>query len=260
MSNRIHPTAIVAEGARLGTGNEIGPYVIIEGDVVLGDGNHLASHCVIKRGCRMGNNNRVAEHAVIGGDPQDLGFDPATPSRVEIGDDNVLREYVTVHRGSKAEGVTRLGNGNYLMVEAHVAHDCRLADNIVIAPATGIGGHVHIDSRAFISGGVMVHQFVHIGRLAMIGGNTKLTQDALPYMITDGVPGRVRGLNSVGLRRAGFGREDMRALKQAYRILFDGRAELDDMLARLRALDSEHCRALADFIAASQRGFHRAAS
>lgn len=260
MSNRIHPTAIVADTARLGQGNRIGPYAVIEDDVVLGDNNQLASHCVIKRYCEMGNGNRVAEHAVLGGDPQDLAFDAATPSKVLIGDDNVLREYVTVHRGSKAEGVTRLGNGNYLMVEAHVAHDCRLDDNIVIAPATGVGGHVHIESRAFISGGVMVHQFVHIGRNAMIGGNTKLTQDALPYMITDGVPGRVRGLNSVGLRRAGFGREDLRALKQAFRLLFDGAGKLDEQVAALRELESEHCRYLADFITNSKRGFHRTES
>ncbi|HEB59371.1 MAG TPA: acyl-ACP--UDP-N-acetylglucosamine O-acyltransferase [Gammaproteobacteria bacterium] len=258
MSNHIHPTAIIADSARLGQGNHIGPYVVIEDDVVLGDDNRLASHCVIKRYCRMGNGNRVAEHAVIGGDPQDLSFDPATPSRVEIGNDNVLREYVTIHRGSKAGIVTRLGNTNYLMVEVHVAHDCQLADDIVIAPATGIGGHVHIETRAFISGGVMVHQFVRIGRQAMIGGNTKLTQDALPYMITDGVPGRARGLNSVGLRRAGFGREDMRALKQAWRVLFEGHDSLDAILARLRELDSAHCRYLADFIAESKRGFHRA--
>ena len=257
MSNTIHPTAIVDPSAELGQGNQIGPYAIIEKDVVLGDNNMIASHAVIKKGTRMQHGNRVFEHAVLGGIPQDLGFNEAMESYLEIGSHNVLRESVTIHRASKVEQSTIIGDHLFMMNLAHIGHDCKLGNNIIIAPSTGIGGHVHIENRAFISGGVMVHQFIHIGRFAMIGGNCKVTQDVLPFMITDGVPGTVHGLNLVGLKRAGFSREDIKALKQAYQILFRQSLCLSDILAELRKLDSTHVEHLAGFIEAAKRGFHR---
>ena len=258
MENDIHPAALVSPDAVLGKGNTIGPFAVIEAGVALGDDNRVAAHSVVKSGTALGNRNVLAEHVVLGGAPQDLGFDTATPTRVSIGDDNTFREYVTVNRASKPDQSTRIGDHSLLMNGAHVAHDCQLGDWIVVAPFAAFAGHVYIDDRAFVSGGVMVHQFAKLGRFAMIGGNSKITQDVLPYMITDGVPGKVKGLNSVGLRRAGFSPTEMRALKDAYRLIFGSVKSKENLVAELAAMDSEHCRYLAEFIAASRRGFHRA--
>lgn len=257
MPNTIHPTALVSPRARLGTDNVIGPYVVIEDDVEIGSNNRFGAHCVVKARSRIGDGNALHEHVVFGGLPQDKGFVEKETFAV-LGNGNTLREYVTVNRGSK-EGETRLGNGNYLMVNAHVGHDCQLADDIVIAPGSGLGGHVRVATRAFISGGVMVHQYVRIGSLAMIGGNSKITQDALPFMITDGAPGVVRGLNTVGLRRAGLTGAERAALKRAFHVLFDAHRPPAEIAADLRALATPHTHELAEFILASKRGFHRAA-
>lgn len=257
MSNKIHPTAIVSGQAQLGESNVVGPYVVIEDNVQIGNENSLLTGTVLKNGVKMGDANTVHEYAVIGGAPQDVGFNSTTLSYVTIGDRNTLREYVTVHRASKAEAMTRLGDRNYLMTQVHVAHDCLLGDQVTIAPGTGLGGFVHVADRAFISGGVMVHQFVHIGTLAMIGGNAKITQDVLPYMLIDGVPGTARGLNLVGLRRAGFSRSDLQALKKAYQLIHRSSRPLQAILDELRGMDSPYALHLAEFIASSDRSFHR---
>ena len=254
--NEIHPTAIVSDKAQLGKGNRIGPYALIEDDVQLGDNNEIAAHVVLKKYTRLGNDNYLAEHVVLAGLPQDLGFKDK-PSYVELGDGNTLREGVTINRATKDDSATRLGDHNYLMALVHVGHDCQLGNNIIIAPSSGIGGHVHIADKAFISGGVMVHQFVRIGSYAMIGGNTKITQDTLPYMITDGAPATVHGLNLVGLKRAGFKLEMIKALKEAYRVLFRSPLSLDEKLKQIAAIDNEHTKALVNFIQASKRSFHR---
>ena len=176
-----------------------------------------------------------------------------------MGDGNVLREFVTISRATtKESGWTRIGDNNYFMAVSHVAHDCQLGNNIVMANDAVLAGHVHIGDRAFISGGVKIHQFTRIGEYAMIGGNSKITQDCLPYMITDGVPGKVRGLNAVGLKRAGFTIHDMRELKQAYRILLDSRRDMDVILSEPEQLNSDHAIKLVDFIKVSKRNFHRA--
>lgn len=257
MSNLIHPTALVSDKAILGKGNTVGAFVIIEDNVVIGDNNTLLSSVVLKSGTRLGNENKLHEQAVIGGLPQDLGFDTDTISHVEMGNQNVIREFVTIHRASKENSATKLGNNNYLMAQVHLGHDVVLANNVIIAPSTGLGGFVTVEDRAFISGGVMVHQFVHIGSFAMLGGNAKITQDALPYMITDGNPARVSGLNKVGLRRAGFKLDDMKMLKKAYHILFNSELTLDERLSRLSDLNHENTNHLISFIQASKRGFHR---
>lgn len=256
MANDIHSTAIVSEQAELGDNNQIGPYAVIEADTVVGDGNIIAAHAVVKRRTRIADNNTIAEHAVLGGLPQDLGFTEGE-TEVEIGSGNVLREGVTINRATKDQSATRLGDNNYFMTQVHVGHDCQIGNHVIIAPSTGIGGHVHIQDRAFISGGVMVHQFVNIGAYAMIGGNSKITQDALPFFMTDGVPATVRGLNLVGLKRAGYRREDIRALKEAYRILFRSLDPLDDRIAEISAIDNKTVSQLTEFITASKRGFHR---
>ena len=250
----IHATAIVAAGATLGAGVKIGPYAVIEDDVVLGEGCHIAAHAVIKRHTRMGARNRVAEHAVIGGDPQDLKFNPGCLSYTGIGDDNDFREGVTIHRGSREGGRTSVGNGCFLLVDAHIGHDCVVGNHVVMVNNATLAGEAVVHDRAFLSGFVGVHQFCRIGRHAMIGGLTKLVQDALPFCITDGHPGRARGLNLVGLRRSGFSKSEITALKEAYRML-QARVPLAEALAGMQALGSAAVGELAGFIAASKRGF-----
>ncbi|MDP2133851.1 MAG: acyl-ACP--UDP-N-acetylglucosamine O-acyltransferase [Sulfuritalea sp.] len=250
----IHPGAVIAADAKLGAGVRIGPFAVIEEDVVLGDGVDIAAHAVIKHHTRIGARTRIAEHAVIGGDPQDFKFKPDCLSYTEIGDDNWLREGVTVHRGSREGSATRLGNGCFLMAYSHVAHDCIVGNQVVMANTAGIAGEVVVHDRAFISAAVTVHQFCRIGRNAMIGLSAKVVQDALPFCITDGNPGRARGLNLVGLRRNGFGADEIRALKEAYRMLYS-RVPLEQALAAMRAMNSGAVTEVADFIAGSKRGF-----
>jgi UDP-N-acetylglucosamine acyltransferase len=250
----IHPTAIVASDAKLGAGVRIGPYAVIEEDVVLGEGCEIAAHAVIKRHTRMGARNLVSEHAVIGGEPQDVKFRRDCVSYTVIGDDNRFREGVTVHRGSREGAATRIGNGCFLMATAHLAHDCQVGNQVIIVNAAGIAGEVVIHDRAFVSGLVTIHQFCRIGRNAMISQSARLTQDALPFCITEGHPARARGLNLVGLRRAGFPKEEIAALKEAYRLLY-ARVPLAEALARMRAMGSPSVGELAAFIEASKRGF-----
>lgn len=249
----IHPTALIDAGAELGDQVCIGPFAVIEQDVVLGDGCEVGAHSVIKRHTRMGQGNQVHEHVVIGGTPQDRKFQGCA-SRVEIGDGNVIREGVTIHRGSKEGAVTRIGNGNYLMACCHIAHDCVIGDEVTIANNTLFAGYVTVASRAFVSGAVTIHQFCRVGTLAMVGASARINQDCLPYVLTDGVPGRARGLNLVGLKRVGMAADDIRALKRAYRVLCSGR-QLGAALAELGDSDSAPVRELCRFIEGSRRGF-----
>jgi len=252
VTNQIHPTALVSQQAQLGTNNSIGPYVTIEDDVQIGNGNTILQGAIIKNGSRIGNDNAVHEYAVIAGQPQDIGFENGT-TQVRIGDRNVLREYVTISRATIDEIPTSIGNENYLMNQVHLGHDCVLNNNIIIAPGTGLGGHVYVGDRAFISGGVMVHQFIQIGTIAMIGGNSKIVKDVLPYMITDGVPAEPYGPNVIGLRRAGFGSEDLRALKQCYKIIKRSGLAKEEVLGQLRELSTETAIHLANFIENSKK-------
>ena len=250
----IHPTAVIDPGARIGAGVRIAAYAVIEEDVVIGEGCRIAAHAVIKRHTRMGARNLVGEHVVIGGDPQDLKFDPGTLSGVELGDDNVLREGVTIHRGSRPDSFTRVGNSCFLMAYCHIAHDCAIGNHVIMANTATLGGEVVVFDRAFLSGAVNVHQFCRIGRNAMIGGCSKVTQDVLPYCITDGNPGRARGLNLVGLRRSGFAPADIAALKEAYRMLYQ-RLPLATAIERMQASASAPVQELAAFMASAKRGF-----
>lgn len=250
--DRIDPTAIVDPGARLGKGIEIGPYAVIEADAEIGDGCTIAAHAVVKRHTRLGRGNRVYEHAVIGGEPQDVRFSGCA-SFVTIGDDNVIREGVTIHRGSRAGGVTRIGNGCMLMACVHVAHDCELADGVIMANGAVLGGHVRVGERAFISGLVGVHQFCRVGRLAMVASGARIVQDCLPFVITEGHPARARALNVVGLRRAGFDSAALIELKRAFRLLRSG-LPLAKILAQMDAMGSPLAREMAEFIRGAERG------
>lgn len=252
----IHPQALIAPGVRLGKGNRVGPGVVIEDDVEIGDDNTFLPYAIIKSGTRMGNGNTVHEHAVLGGLPQDLSFQ-GRETTLEIGDGNVFREGATISRGCKGEGRTVVGNRNYIMASSHAGHDCRLGDNIILANGALLAGHVEVEDRVFISGCVIVHQFCRIGRYAMLSGGARLSLDAPPFFITEGSPARVRGLNIVGLKRAGFTAEDISALKQAYRTLFRGHRPLDLVMEELARSDDPHVRHLHGFLAGSRRGFHR---
>lgn len=215
----IHPLAIVSPQASLGQGTTVGPFSIIEPDAVLGRNCTLASRVVIKSGTTLGDNNTIYEGAVLGGLPQHLRM-PERPGRLEIGSHNTIRENVTVHRGLAEDAVTRIGNSNLLMVGMHVAHDCTIGDNVVFANNVLLGGFVHVGDRAFLSGAVAVHQFCRVGRLAMVGGCARVVQDVPPYVMIDGHSGLIVGLNLVGLRRNGYGPEDVAQLKAAYRAIY----------------------------------------
>ena len=250
----IHRTAMISEGARLGAGVTVGPYAVIEEETEVGDHTEVRAHAVVKRFSAIGEANVIHEGAVIGGEPQDLGFRDCRSS-VRTGARCVVREGVTIHRGTREGAETRVGDDCFLMACAHVAHDCRLGDGVILANNVALAGHVEVGDRAFLSGGVVVHQFCRIGRLAMIGGNAKIVQDCLPFVTTDGVPGRASGLNLVGLRRAGFGAADLRELKRAYKTLLRSGLLLADALNQLSAQDHPLVRHLADFARTSKRGF-----
>ena len=235
----IHPTAIIEDNVEIGPDCEIGAYT------------------VIKRFTRLGARNRIFEHAVIGGEPQDVKFRGET-SFLEIGDDNIVREFCTLHRANGAGETTRIGSRNFFMVGVHVAHNCVIGDDNIFANEVALAGHITIEDHVFLSNGVGAHQFVRMGRHAMIGGKSKIVQDVLPFFITDGNPPRVRGVNSVGLRRSGFNEDERRALKDAYRILFRSALPLQNALQTLDELEDEHVAHLVNFIRGSKRGFVRA--
>jgi UDP-N-acetylglucosamine acyltransferase len=253
----IHPTAIVSPRAHLAKDVRVGPYAVIEDEVIIGAGCEIGAHAIVKRFTTLGARNRVFEHATIGGEPQDVKF-KGEASGLSIGDDNLIREYATIHRASGEGNITRVGSGNFLMVGVHVAHNCEVGDDNILANGVALAGHVAVADHVFLSSNVGAHQFVRMGRYAMVGGKSKIVQDVLPYFTTDGNPARVRGLNSVGLRRAGFSTDTRRALKRAYQILFRTRLPLADALRQLEQFDDEHVRHLADFIRHSRRGFARA--
>jgi UDP-N-acetylglucosamine acyltransferase len=253
---QVHPTAAVDAGARLAEGVVVGPYAVVERGAVVGPRSEIRAHAVVKRCTTLGADNVVHEGAVLGGEPQDVGFSGADSSLV-IGDGNRIREGVTIHRASTPGGATRVGSGCFLMASSHVAHDCQVGDGVVMANNVALAGHVHVGDRAFLSGGVVVHQFCRVGRLAMLGGNAKVVRDCLPFVVTDGVPARARGLNVVGLRRAGLAAADVRVLKECYRLLLRSGKRLQEALAGLDQLGHPLAAELAAFVRASRRGITR---
>jgi UDP-N-acetylglucosamine acyltransferase len=252
----IHPTAIVSPRARIAGNARIGPYAIVEEEVSIGEACEIAAHAVIKRFTTLGRGNRIYEHAVLGGEPQDVKFRNEL-SRLVIGDDNLIREYATLHRASGEGQETRIGSRNFLMIGVHVAHNCVVGDDNIFANGAALAGHITVEDHVFLSNNVGCHQFVRLGRYAMVGGKSKIVQDVLPFFTTDGNPPRVRGLNSVGLRRAGFSSESRRALKAAYQLLFRSGLSLSDALAEMARLNDAHVNHLRDFIGDSLRGFTR---
>jgi UDP-N-acetylglucosamine acyltransferase len=251
---KLNPTSSVSPDARLGADVSVGPYAVIENDTEIGEGSDIRSHAVIKRFTTLGPRNIVHEGAVLGGEPQDLGFIDCR-SYLRIGSNNRIREGVTIHRGTQQESATVVGSNCFIMANAHVAHNCRLGDGVIVANNVALAGYVDIQDQVFISGGVVIHQFCRIGRLAMIGGNSKIVQDCLPFVITDGAPGRACGLNVVGLRRAAFKSGGIQNLKEAYRLLLRSGLSLTEALATLENFGDPQVSQLVDFIRNSSRGF-----
>jgi UDP-N-acetylglucosamine acyltransferase len=253
----IHPTAVVSSRAEIGANVRIGPYAVVEEDVTIGEGCEIAAHACIKRFTALGRRNRVYEHAVLGGEPQDVKFRDEE-SRLTIGDDNLIREFATLHRASGVGEETLIGSRNFLMIGTHVAHNCRIGDDNIFANGVALAGYIIVEDHVFLSNNVGAHQFVRMGRYAMVGGKSKIVQDVLPFFTTDGNPPRVRGLNSVGLRRGGFDRAARLSLKHAYQLLFRRGLSLEEALDRMSRLKDENVDHLIGFIRGSQRGFTRA--
>ena len=228
----IHPTAIVDPKTELGNNVTIGPYSIIESDVRIGDGCRIASNVLIGSGARLGKNVEIHHGAVVGTVPQDLKFG-GEKTTAEIGDNTVIREYVTVNRGTVDRLKTIVGSDCLLMAYAHVAHDCVLGDKVIMANAVNLGGHVKIDDWAIVGGLVPVHQFTRIGKHAMIGGGFRVVQDVCPFALMAGCPLRVVSVNHVGLSRRGFSEETIKTLKAAFKILFRSKLNTSRALSRV---------------------------
>ena len=235
MSMTIHPTAVVSPEAELAEDVEIGPFAVIDGGVKLAAGVKVGGHAWLTGDTSVGEGCSVGWGSVIGAKPQDLGFDPAINSGVRIGPRNAIREYVTIHRSSKPGGYTTLGEGNYLMTGAHLGHDSQVGDGNVIANNVLFGGHVLLGNRAFLGGGSVYHQFVHIGDLAMVQGNAGASQDVPPYCVVHGI-NHLAGLNTVGLRRAGFDAATRTEIKQLFALLFRSELPLGKALEEAAAM------------------------
>lgn len=219
MNSKIHPTAIIDPQAELDATVEVGPFAVIGGGVTVGAHTKIGAHAVLEGPLTIGEHNQIFPGAALGLAPQDLKYDGRTGG-VRIGHHNILREYVTINASTGEEEQTILGDHNCLMAYSHVAHNCHLQDHIVVANSGAIAGHVVIGSRAVIGGLVGIHQFVHVGQMAMVGGMSKITRDIPPFTMVQGNPAELQGLNVVGLRRAGLSREELKGLKGAYKRLY----------------------------------------
>jgi UDP-N-acetylglucosamine acyltransferase len=249
----IHPTAVVDARAEIDPSAELGPYVVIEGPVRVGPRTRVMAGAFLTGHCVIGADNVIHPGAVLGHEPQDTAYSGADTG-LRIGDRNVFREHCEVHRGTKAGTWTEIGDDNFLMSRAHVAHNCRIGNRVVLATGATLGGHVEVEDQAFISGNCVVHQYCRVGRLAIMRGLSRTSRDVPPFAISDDLH-TVRGVNRIGLRRAGFDAERIRILQRAFRILFARRTNLKLAMARVEAeLRSPDVAYLLAFIRASRRG------
>lgn len=251
----VHPTAVVATGAHLGADVEIGPYCVIGPEVTIGAGTRLMAHVVVDGWTTIGARCTLFPFACIGTQTQDLKFRGGRTS-VEIGDETTLREYVTVNSGTNEGEVTRVGSRCHIMAYAHVAHACQVGNGVIMANGATLAGEVVVEDQATIGGLCGIHQFVRVGRMAMLGGCTKLTQDCMPYMIADGNPAQVHGVNRIGLQRRNVSEESQRLLKQAHRILCRENLSTSQALERIDAEleKSPELDVLVAFVRKSERG------
>ncbi|HLV25325.1 MAG TPA: acyl-ACP--UDP-N-acetylglucosamine O-acyltransferase [Gemmatimonadales bacterium] len=254
-SARIHSSAIVSEDARLAADVEIGPFAIVGDDCEIGPGCVIGPRATVERNTRLGRNVKIGTGSVVGGDPQDLKYQ-GEYTIVEIGDDTVVREYVTINRGTSHSGATTIGVGSFVMSYVHVAHDCHIGDGVILGNAVQLAGHITVEDRAIVSGLSGTHQFVRIGRHSFVGGCSRVAKDVPPYLKAVGNPVKLYGLNSVGLQRSGFPEETIRELKRAYRVIFRSDLTVSRALERARAELSplSEVQHFLEFIEASERG------
>jgi len=252
---KVHPSAVISPTATLGSDVSIGPFCVVEDDAVIGDGCALVSHAIVGHQVVLGPGNTLLPGVVVGGPPQHVRAGQALGS-VAIGEGNTLRENVTIHRSLQPGHCTTLGDGNYIMINAHVAHDCQIGDHTIVANNVMLAGHVVIEDRAFLSGAAGVHQFCRVGRLALVGGQAHLTQDVPPFVLIDGVSTSAVGLNRVGLRRAGYTPADIAQLKAAYQLIYRSGLPWREVLVRLQdQFAAGPAAAFYEFLSTSTRGF-----
>jgi UDP-N-acetylglucosamine acyltransferase len=255
----LHPTAVIDSSAVIAADTIVGPYCVIGADVEIGSKCHIGPHVVIEGPTRIGDENRVFQFASLGAPPQDTKY-AGEPTPLIVGHRNTIREAATLHRGTvDGSGETRIGDDNLLMAYSHVAHDCRLGDSVIMANGATLGGHVEIEDFAIIGGLAAVHQYCRVGQSSMIGGGAMAVQDVPPFCIAVGDRARLAGLNVVGLRRRGFDRDRIAAIKSAYRLLFQSKLPRAEALARIRSESSisEDVARMLEFIENSSRGVCR---
>lgn len=225
----VHPTAVIEPGAELAPDVVVGPFCFVEKGVILGAGTKLESHVTVRGGTTMGARNVVAQGAIIGGDPQDRKY-KGEPTFLTIGDDNVFREYVTIHRATGEGKFTTIGDRNYLMAFVHIGHNCTIMNDVTMANNVGVSGHVTVENMSNIGGLTGIHQFVRIGQLAMVGGMSRIVRDVPPYMLVEGMEQTVHDINAVGLRRIGVTQESRLALHKACKLIFKSQLGLTNAL------------------------------
>ncbi len=253
----VAPTARVHPEAQVGPGCRIGEFCIVEQDARLGADCLLEPYVYVKRWTTLGDRNEISAGTVLGTDPLDKNF-TGERSYLIIGERNKIREHYTVSRGTKPESETRIGDGNFIMTSGHIAHNCVIGNNTVIASCALVAGYAEVEDQAFLSGGVVVHQYSKIGRLAMVGGNTRVNSDVPPFFLYSDFNVAAKGLNVVGLKRAAFSLAEIGLLKTAYKLLYRSNLRLEEALARIETeVPSPHTKQLVNFVRSSKRGICR---
>lgn len=255
---QVHSTAIISKKARLSEDIKVGPYAIIGDNVMIGSGTKIGAYCVFEGNTTIGDNCQIFTGAVLGSPPQDLKY-KGEKNFLEIGNNNIIREYCTFNPGTEENGITRVGSHNVFMAYSHIAHDCAVGDNCIIANCGTLAGHVTIEDKAIIGGLVAIHQFVRVGSLSIIGGCSKVVQDIPPYSTCDGHPARIYGLNLIGLRRNGINKASIQELNRAFRLLFNSGLSIKHALEKIEQeiKPSDEISRLLSFIKGSKRGLAR---
>jgi UDP-N-acetylglucosamine acyltransferase len=257
-SASIAPTAKIDPGATIGPNCRVGEFCIVEADTQIGEGCVLEPYVYIKRWTTLGAHNEISAGTILGTDPLDKNFHGAR-SYLRIGSHNKIREHFTISRATKPEAATVIGDGNFIMTSGHIAHDCRIGNNVVVCSCALLAGYVEVEDQAFISGGVVIHQYSKIGRLAMIAGNVRVNSDLPPFFLYSDFNVAAKGVNVVGLRRAGFDADGLAKVKEYYRLLFRSGFKKDEVCRQLEAYGTEAAIHLARFVRESQRGIAREA-
>lgn len=240
MTELIHSTAVIHDGAKLHPSVKVGAYSIIHADVTIGEGTVVGEHCVIDGLTTIGNNNLFYRFCSIGGNPQDKKY-TGEKTALEIGDCNTVREFVTINTGTTQDvGTTRLGDDNWIMAYVHIAHDCQIGSHTILANSVQLAGHIHIDDWAIVGGSSAAHQYIHIGAHSMTGGMSAIRQDIPPYILGAGQPYRPAGINSEGLKRRGFTPEQIHAVKEAYKIIYMRKLSTAEATDEIRSYQQDH--------------------